>query len=98
MHDDHATAPAVAPEQGGGAAEELAYSLRQQQLTAEYGRFALRTHDTAALLQEATRVCALWPAQQVLQGDGVPAGRGAVHRAGRGRLEARRGGSCEGRS
>ena len=59
MHDDHATAPAVAPEQGGGAAEELAYSLRQQQLTAEYGRFALRTHDTAALLQEATRVCAL---------------------------------------
>lgn len=57
--DDHATAPAVAPEQGGGAAEELAYRLRQQHLTAEYGRFALRTHDTAALLQEATRVCAL---------------------------------------
>ncbi|CAO4153130.1 histidine kinase [Methylorubrum thiocyanatum] len=57
--DDHATASAIAPEQGGGAAEELAYRLRQQQLTAEYGRFALRTHDTAALLQEATRVCAL---------------------------------------
>lgn len=57
MDNDHATAPAVAPEQGGGAAEELAYHLRQQQLTAEYGRFALRTHDTAALLQEATRVC-----------------------------------------
>jgi two-component sensor histidine kinase len=41
------------------AAEELAYRLRQQQLTAEYGRFALRTHDLAALLQEATRTCAL---------------------------------------
>jgi two-component sensor histidine kinase len=52
-------ASAVAPEQGGTAAEELAYRLRQQQLTAEYGRFALKTHDTAALLQEATRVCAL---------------------------------------
>jgi len=51
--------PAVAPEQGGSVAEELAYRLRQQQLTAEYGHFALRTHDTAALLQEATRVCAL---------------------------------------
>lgn len=59
MHDDHATAPAVAPEQGGGAAEELAYRLRQQQLTAEFGHFALKTHDIAALMQEATRVCAL---------------------------------------
>ena len=56
---NHATAPAVAPEQGGGLAEELAYRLHQQQLTAEYGRFALRTRDAAALLQEATRVCAL---------------------------------------
>ena len=59
MYDHNGTAAAVAPEQGGGAAEELAYRLRQQQLTAEYGRFALRTHDTFALLQEATRVCAL---------------------------------------
>ena len=59
MHEDDATALAIAPELGGGAAEELAYRLRQQQLTAEYGHFALRTHDTAALLQEATRVCAL---------------------------------------
>lgn len=58
MHN-HGTAAALAPEQGGGAAEELAYRLRQQQLTAEYGRYALRTHNTAALLQEATRVCAL---------------------------------------
>lgn len=49
----------VAPEQGGSVSEELAYRLRQQQLAAEYGHFALRTHDTAALLQEATRVCAL---------------------------------------
>jgi two-component sensor histidine kinase len=51
--------PTVAPEQGGSVAEELAYRLRQQQLTAEYGHFALKTHDTAALLQEATRICAL---------------------------------------
>ncbi|CAO4150918.1 sensor histidine kinase [Methylorubrum extorquens] len=56
LNDD---APAVAPEQGGSVAEELAYRLRQQQLAAEFGHFALRTHDTAALLQEATRVCAL---------------------------------------
>jgi two-component sensor histidine kinase len=59
MHDDDATVPAAAPKPGGGAAEELAYRLRQQQLTAEYGHFALRTHDLASLLQEATRVCAL---------------------------------------
>ncbi|GBD48372.1 sensor histidine kinase [Methylopila sp. Yamaguchi] len=59
MHDNRTTAPAVAPEEGGGAAEELAHRLRQQQLTAEYGHFALRTLDTAALLQEATRACAL---------------------------------------
>ncbi len=52
-------ASAVAPEQGGSVAEELAYRLRQQQLAAEYGLFALRTHDTATLLQEATRLCAL---------------------------------------
>ncbi|WP_410218481.1 sensor histidine kinase [Paracoccus sp. (in: a-proteobacteria)] len=52
-------APAVAPEQGGGAAEELAYRLRQQQLAADFGLYALRTRDTDALLQEATRICAL---------------------------------------
>ena len=52
-------ASAAAPEQGGTAAEELAYRLRQQELAAEYGRFALQTHDRATLLQEATRVCAL---------------------------------------
>src|SRR4051812_13369507 len=59
MSLDETGARAVAPEQGGSAAEELAYRLRQQQLTAEYGRFALKTHNIAALLQEATRVCAL---------------------------------------
>ncbi|WP_410218247.1 sensor histidine kinase [Paracoccus sp. (in: a-proteobacteria)] len=59
MDDDHMAAPAVAPEQGGGSAEELAYRLRQQQLTAEYGRYALRARDVTALLQEATRICAL---------------------------------------
>ncbi len=46
------------PEQGGDAAEELAYRLRQQQLAAQYGLFALKTHDLDALLQEATRACA----------------------------------------
>lgn len=59
MRDDHATAPAVAPEQGGGAAEELTYRLRQQELTAEFGHFALKTHNISEVLQEATRVCAL---------------------------------------
>jgi two-component sensor histidine kinase len=48
----------VPPEQGGDAAEELAYRLRQQQLAAQYGLFALKTHDLDALLQEATRACA----------------------------------------
>jgi two-component sensor histidine kinase len=49
----------VPPEEGGRAAEELAYRLRQQQLTAEFGIFALKTHATAELLQEATRLCAI---------------------------------------
>lgn len=59
MDDDQARRPGVPPEQGGGAAEELAYRLRQQQLTVDFGRYAFRTHELAALLQEATRVCAL---------------------------------------
>ena len=59
MNEHHAAPAAVPPEQGGTAAEELTYRLRQQQLAAEYGRFALRTHDLASLLQEATRICAL---------------------------------------
>jgi two-component sensor histidine kinase len=59
MNVNDIATPAIAPEQGGNLAEELSYRLRQQQLAAEYGRFALRTHDTLALLQEATRVCAL---------------------------------------
>src|SRR3954464_11054642 len=58
MSADQSTAPATPPEQGGGAAEELAYRLRQQQLTAEFGLFALKMHHIGALLQEATRVCA----------------------------------------
>lgn len=49
----------IPPEQGGDSSQELAYRLRQQQLTAEFGHFALVTHDLEALLQEATRVCAL---------------------------------------
>ncbi len=59
MDDDHIADAAVAPEQGGGDAEELAYRLRQQQLTADYGRYALRARDVTKLLQEATRICAL---------------------------------------
>jgi hypothetical protein len=58
MDADQSTAPAASAEQESGAAEELAYRLRQQQLTAEFGLFALRTHDIGALLQEATQVCA----------------------------------------
>ena len=58
MNADQSTAPAAPPEQGGGAAEELAYRLRQQQLTAEFGLFALKTHHVGTLLQEATRLCA----------------------------------------
>jgi two-component sensor histidine kinase len=58
MHDSDATAPAGVPAQDG-ASGELAYRLRQQQLTAGFGHFALRTHDLAVLLQEATRVCAI---------------------------------------
>src|SRR3954467_11791472 len=57
MNADQSAAPAAPPEQGGGAAEELAYRLRQQQLTAEFGLFALKTHHVGTLLQEATRLC-----------------------------------------
>lgn len=49
---------ATSPEEGGSAVEELAYRLRQQQLTAEFGLFALKTSATGDLLQEATRLCA----------------------------------------
>lgn len=48
----------IPPEEGGSASQELAYRLRQQELSAAYGLFALKTHDIPALLQEATRVCA----------------------------------------
>jgi two-component sensor histidine kinase len=46
-----------APEQAS-VTEELAYRLRQQQLTAEYASFALKTRDMQALLQAAARLCA----------------------------------------
>jgi len=59
MNENHGATAAVPPEQGGGVAEELAYRLRQQQLAAAYGRFALRNNDLPTLLQEATRMCAL---------------------------------------
>lgn len=59
MYLDQSNAAAIPPEQGGGTREELAYRLRQQQLTAEFGRYALNTHEVSSLLQEATRLCAL---------------------------------------
>ena len=58
MTADRSMPPGVPMEQGGGAAEQLAYRLRQQELTAEFGLFALRTRFIDTLLQEATRVCA----------------------------------------
>ena len=38
--------------------DELGYRLRQQELVSDFGLFCLRTHDVAALLQEACRGCA----------------------------------------
>jgi two-component sensor histidine kinase len=58
MDSEPRSAHAIAPEQGGDAAEELTYRLRQQQLTAEFGLFALKTHGIQELMQEATRICA----------------------------------------
>ncbi len=54
MSADHYNAAPVPPEQGAANAEELAYRLRQQQLTADFGLLALKNHDAALLLQEAT--------------------------------------------
>lgn len=59
MIEEDDSVPPVAPEEGGNTSEELAYRLRQQKLTSELGRYALQIHDGAALLQEATRLCAL---------------------------------------
>jgi two-component sensor histidine kinase len=38
--------------------DELVYRLHQQKLASDFGAFALRTHDVATLLQEASRACA----------------------------------------
>ena len=59
MRDTHIAEAPITTAPNPGVADELAYRLRQQELTARYGHFALKTHDTAALLQEATRGCAL---------------------------------------
>ena len=59
MDNDRTSDADRAAGQCGGSNEELAYRLQQQRLTAEYGRYALQTHDIPALLQEATRVCAV---------------------------------------
>src|SRR4051812_25310766 len=58
MTADNSGAQPVAPEQGGDAAEELAYRLHQQQLTARFGLFGLKARDVTAMLQEATRISA----------------------------------------
>lgn len=58
MFADQFDGPPVPSEHGAANAEELAYRLRQQQLTADFGLLALKTHDAGALLQEATRLCA----------------------------------------
>lgn len=49
---------AVAPESGANPAEELAYRLRQQELVAAFGLYALGSTGFDALLQESTRICA----------------------------------------
>lgn len=53
---DHLAAP---PVHSGTTADEFAYRLRQQEVMANYGRFALQTCDVDALLQEATQLCAV---------------------------------------
>lgn len=58
MNDHDMAGGAIPPEKGGDAADELAYRLRQQELIARFGRFALGDRNFDALLQEATRLCA----------------------------------------
>jgi len=63
--------------------EELAYRLRQQRLTADFGYFALKTDNLDEILQEATRVAASGlnsPLAKVLEHMGR--GQGFVVRAG----------------
>jgi two-component sensor histidine kinase len=59
MHDRSRAESVPLTQQSAAFAEELTYRLRQQQLAAEFGLYALKTHDIPALLQEATRICAL---------------------------------------
>ena len=59
MDEDHRNSRAAAPAKCGDVAEELAYRLRQQKLTAAFGEYALRARDVTDMLQEASRVCAL---------------------------------------
>jgi len=58
MSEGQPNAPGSQPEHVDGTAEELAYRLRQQQLAAEFGLYALKARDIGALLQEASRLCA----------------------------------------
>lgn len=70
-------------EQANDPAMDLAYRLRQQRLTADFGYFALKTDALAELLQEATRVASIGLNSEYAkvlehQGDG----KGFVVRAG----------------
>ncbi|WP_320204021.1 sensor histidine kinase [Agrobacterium rosae] len=70
-------------EQANDPAEDLAYRLRQQRLTADFGYFALKTDALDELLQEATRVASLGLNSEfakVLEHQG--GGQGFVVRAG----------------
>jgi hypothetical protein len=48
----------TSPRSRSDTSEQLAYRVRQQQLTADFGLFAFKTHDIPTLLHEATRACA----------------------------------------
>lgn len=47
----------TSPRSRSDTSEQLAYRVRQQQLTADFGLFAFKTHDIPTLLHEATRAC-----------------------------------------
>ena len=57
MNTERPTASGTAPEPGSPD-DELAYRLRQQQISTGYALFALKSHDGYAILQEAAERCA----------------------------------------
>ena len=58
MNTTQIAALPIAPEEGGGPAEELAYRLNQQKLLAQFGLYALGCQGLDVLLHEAARYCA----------------------------------------